>query len=128
MNGFHKTLKGSRIAIALGIGVGLTVISLPSQAQLSGTSSSSLSPNDRETEEINNFLNGTGDGSAGSLFSVINRLQSLSGRSGQDFADEQDENINSAVQDFRKKQQEKLQNQGSSLTPQNTPGSTPPAP
>jgi hypothetical protein len=126
MDSFHRALKHNRVAIALGLGLGISLINLPSYAQYAGTSSSSLSPNDRETEELNSFLNGSSDGSAGSLFSVINRLQSLSGRTGQDFAEEQNENLNSAVQDFRKKQQEKLQNQGSPLTPQPVPGSTTP--
>jgi hypothetical protein len=106
---------------AVGIFCALGLMSSPSQAQYAG-SSQTFSTTDRETEEINSFLNGTGDGSAGSLFSVINRLQQLSGgMSGADFAAEQDENINSAVQDFRKKQLDKLRNQTTPSAPQDVP-------
>ena len=121
MGRFQNKQIGLSIGITAGLLFGMGLASSPSQAQYSG-SSQSLSPNDRETEEINSFLNGTGDGSAGSLFSVINRLQQLSGgMSGADFAAEQDENINSAVQDFRKKQQEKLRNQSTPAAPQTAP-------
>lgn len=121
MGRFQSKQMGLRIGIAVGILCGVGLVSNPSQAQYAG-SSPSFSTNDRETEEINSFLNGTGDGSAGSLFSVINRLQQLSGgMSGADFAAEQDENINSAVQDFRKKQQDKLRNQSAPSVPQDAP-------
>jgi hypothetical protein len=121
MGRFQSKQMGLRIGVAVGILCGMGLISSPSQAQYSG-SSPTFSTTDRETEEINNFLTGTGDSSAGSLFSVINRLQQLSGGiSGADFAAEQNENINSAVQDFRKKQQDKLRNQS-------TPSASPDAP
>lgn len=117
---------GQWIGVVLSVVCGIGLVSNPSQAQYAG-SSQSLTTTDRETEEINSFLNGTGDGSAGSLFSVINRLQQLSGgMSASDFAAEQDENINSAVQDFRKKQQEKLRNQSTPVAPQSAPTSPTP--
>lgn len=59
-------------------------------------------------QDIDNVFNNR-DSSAGSLYSIINRLQLLNGRSPADFAAEQDENFNSAVSDFRKKQQQQLQ-------------------
>jgi hypothetical protein len=121
MGRFQGKQMGLRIGVAVGIFCGVGLVSSPSHAQYAG-SSQTFSTTDRETEEINNFLNGTGDGSAGSLFSVINRLQQLSGgMSGADFAAEQDETINSAVQDFRKKQQEKLRNQNPPSAPQGAP-------
>jgi hypothetical protein len=125
MEHFQAKLVGKGISVVAGVLLGMGLLSAPSHAQYAG-SSQTFSTTDRETEEINGFLNGTGD-SAGSLFSVINRLQQLSGGvSGADFAAEQNENLNTAVQDFRKKQQEKLQNQGAPAGPQSTPSS--PAP
>ena len=57
--------------------------------------------------DVNNALNGSGG--ITSLFGLMNRLQQLDGRSSSEFATEQNEGFNSAVNEFHKKQQEKLQ-------------------
>lgn len=72
-------------------------------------------------QDINNLFNNR-DQSASSLFGLINRIQLLNGRSPGDFAAEQDENFQSAVSDFRKKQQ---QIQAPTTPPITTPAALP---
>ena len=63
--------------------------------------------NSDSNQDINNTLNGSGD--ITSLFGLMNRLQQLDGRSSREFATEQNEGFKSAVDEFHKKQQQKLQ-------------------
>lgn len=58
--------------------------------------------------DLNDIWNNR-DASSSSLYTLINRLQLLNGRSMSDFNADQDENFNSALKDFRQKQQEQLQ-------------------
>jgi hypothetical protein len=74
--------------------------------------------NDNSGQELNDVFNNSGQG-ATSVYGLINRLQLLNGRSTADFAAEQDEGFQSAVEEFRQKQKQKVQ---SPLTP------TPPQP
>ncbi|WP_299493396.1 hypothetical protein [Acaryochloris sp. IP29b_bin.137] len=55
----------------------------------------------------------TNRGGTGSLLNLLNRLQQANGRSDSEFAEDQAENFNSAVDAFRKKQQQQLGNPGS---------------
>lgn len=52
-----------------------------------------------------NSRTGTG---ASSLFDLMNRIQTLQGQTSEEFARNQQENFNSAVEDFQKKQQEAI--------------------
>ncbi|NJM75024.1 MAG: hypothetical protein HC852_03625 [Acaryochloridaceae cyanobacterium RU_4_10] len=61
------------------------------------------------TQELNDIWNGNSGQGTSSLYSLINKLQLSGGRSASDFSAEQDEGFQSALSDFRKKQQEKLQ-------------------
>lgn len=56
----------------------------------------------------------TNRGGTGSLLNLLNRLQQVNGRSNSEFAEDQDDNFNSAVDAFRKKQQQQLGNPSSS--------------
>jgi hypothetical protein len=87
------------------VAAALSAASLPSAAEtanpypVNGNTNSALDPN--------NVFNGTADTS--SLFGLVNRLQLMNGRSYSDFASEQNEGFQSAVEEFRKKQQQQLQ-------------------
>jgi hypothetical protein len=59
-------------------------------------------------QDLNNVFSNR-DQSASSLFGLINKIQLLNGRNPNDFAAEQDENFQSAVSEFRQKQQQKNQ-------------------
>lgn len=50
----------------------------------------------------------TDRGGPGSLLNLLNRLQQVNSRSSSEFAEDQSENFDSAVDAFRKKQQEQL--------------------
>lgn len=50
----------------------------------------------------------TNRGGTGSLLNLLNRLQQVNGRSNSEFAEDQAESFNSAVDAFRKKQQQQL--------------------
>lgn len=103
---FKSWLLGCGIVAALG---GVTPLLAQSAAGLAGD------PN--TNQDLNDLWNNR-DESSSSLFSLINRLQLLNGRSPGDFAAEQDDNFQSAINDFRKKQQEQIQ----------PPSAQPPAP
>jgi hypothetical protein len=59
-------------------------------------------------QDFNDAFNNSGQG-ATSVYGLINRLQLLNGRSGADFAAEQNEGFQSAVEEFRQKQKQKVQ-------------------
>lgn len=58
--------------------------------------------------DINDIFSGSGQSSS-SIFSLINRIQLMNGRSYSDFKAEQNEGFQSAVDEFRQKQQQKIQ-------------------
>jgi hypothetical protein len=60
--------------------------------------------NTNSNQDLNNVFNNSGDSS--SLYGLINRLQLMNGRSSGDFAAEQNEGFQSAVDEYRKKQQQ----------------------
>jgi hypothetical protein len=72
-------------------------------------------------DDLNNLFNGTG--SASSVMNLINRLQSLDGRSSAEISADLQENINSEAAAFRKLQQQQmpLQLVPVSPTPQSAP-------
>jgi hypothetical protein len=94
---FVPTLLGVSITATLGSGTPLLAQSAATLAD----------PN--ANDDLNNLWSGRDGDSAASMYSLINKLQSLSGRSAGEFAEEQDENFNAALDEFRKKQQEQLQ-------------------
>jgi hypothetical protein len=67
-------------------------------------------------QDLNNVFSNRDQG-ASSLFGLINKIQLLNGRNPNDFAAEQDENFQSAVSDFRKKQQQQIQSPATSPSP-----------
>lgn len=72
-------------------------------------------------QDINNLWNNSSGQGTSSLPSLLNRLQLLNGQSAEDFNAGQQEGFNSAVEEFRKKQLEKTQDQSTGSTPP-TPG------
>jgi hypothetical protein len=91
------------------LGCGLTaVLGISAVPALAQTSASPLDGTQGADQDLNNIFS-NGEQGASSLFGLINKIQLLNGRNPNDFAAEQDENFQSAVSDFRKKQQEKIQ-------------------
>ena len=91
--------------LLLGCGVAAaTVLGINAAPILAQTSASSLDGTQSADQDINNIFSNRDQG-ASSLFGLINKIQLLNGRNPNDFAAEQDENFQSAVSDFRKKQQ-----------------------
>lgn len=91
------------------LGCGLTaVLSVNAAPMLAQTTASPLDGTQSADQDLNNVFNNRDQG-ASSLFGLINKIQLLNGRNPNDFAAEQDENFQSAVSDFRKKQQQKTQ-------------------
>jgi hypothetical protein len=80
---------------------------------------STVSPSDdlNGTQELNDIWSGNSGQGTSSLYSLINKLQLSGGRSASDFSAEQNEGFQSAVSDFRKKQQEKLQASPTEIAP-----------
>lgn len=60
-------------------------------------------------QENSNPFSGSGQDASSSLYGLINRLQLLNSRSPSDFAAEQNEGFQSAVDEFRQKQKQKIQ-------------------
>jgi hypothetical protein len=85
----------------------VAVLSIAHAPVLADTANPYPDRNADTNQDINNTLNGSGD--ITSLFGLMNRLQQLDGRSSSEFATEQNEGFKSAVDEFHKKQQQKLQ-------------------
>jgi hypothetical protein len=107
-----------RLSISiLAILVGLTGLGTVSVQGVSAQSASSLQPSSSQQplqifrqEDPNDPSNlFTNRASTTSLLNLINQLQLLNGRTSSEFAAEQDENFNAAVEAFRQKQQRELQ-------------------
>ena len=80
--------------------------SLPAMAQSSPTNDP---VQDFQLEDSNSAEEVVTDrGGPGSLLNLLNRLQQVNSRSSSEFAEDQSENFDSAVDAFRKKQQEQL--------------------
>ncbi len=95
--------SAQRLWVFLGVIVTLGGSTAPLLAQ-STAPFPGTDPQNQEFEDVWNNRNENG----GSLFSIINRLQLLNGRSPGEFQEEQAENFDSAVSDFRQKQLEKI--------------------
>jgi hypothetical protein len=76
--------------------------------------------------EISNPFSSSGQDSSSSLYGLINRLQLLNGRSSADFAAEQNEGFQSAVDEFRQKQQQKIQTPSTPAVQQPVPSRSAP--
>jgi hypothetical protein len=72
-------------------------------------------------QENSNPFSNSGQDSATSLYGLINRLQLNSGRSSADFAAEQNEGFQSAVDEFRQKQNQKIQSPSAPTLQQSKP-------
>jgi hypothetical protein len=78
--------------------------------------------NDTSSDQENsNPFSNSGQDASTSMYGLINRLQLLNSRSPSDFAAEQNEGFQSAVDEFRQKQKQKIQSPS-------TPGLQQPAP
>jgi hypothetical protein len=75
-------------------------------------------------QDLNNVFSNR-DQSASSLFGLINKIQLLNGRNPNDFAAEQDENFQSALSEFRQKQQQKTQSPVAPSAPRSSPSQLP---
>jgi hypothetical protein len=90
------------------VGCGMIAAVLWSATSLRAQSTASPSGDLNGTQELNDIWNGNSGQGTSSLYSLINKLQLSGGRSASDFSADQNEEFQSAVSDFHKKQQEKL--------------------
>ena len=90
--------------LLLSCGAAAVVLGVNAAPMLAQTTASPLSGTQSADQDINNVFSNRDQG-ASSLFGLINKLQLINGRNPNDFAADQDENFQSAVSDFRKKQQ-----------------------
>ncbi|NCJ05607.1 hypothetical protein GS597_03605 [Synechococcales cyanobacterium C] len=97
------------IFLSLGLaGTLLLTVAPATWAQL-GTPTPGLSPRP-EAEDPNNPVNlFNNQGGAGSLMNLLNQLQLMGGRSGAEFRDDVHNNLQSAAEEFRQKQQLQLE-------------------
>jgi hypothetical protein len=77
-------------------------------------------------QESGNPFSNSGQDSATSLYGLINRLQLMNSRSSADFAAEQNEGFQSAVDEFRQKQQQKIQSPSTPAVQQPVPSRSKP--
>lgn len=91
--------------LLLSCGAAAAVLGINAAPILAQTSAAPLSGTQSADQDLNNIFSNRDQG-ASSLFGLINKIQLLNGRNPNDFAAEQDENFQSAVSDFRKKQQQ----------------------
>ncbi|MGF1603607.1 MAG: hypothetical protein ACFCU8_16605 [Thermosynechococcaceae cyanobacterium] len=100
------------VSFALICGLGVMLMGTNAKAQTASdlqNSSSQGAITTFEREDDPNNLNNvfSPDRASGtSLLNLLNRIQQVNGRSSQEFANDQNENFNDAVEEFRKKQQE----------------------
>jgi hypothetical protein len=100
--------RSSRIWKSSLVGCGAIAVVLWSATSLRAQSTASPSGDLNGTQELNDIWNGNSGQGTSSLYSLINKLQLSGGRSASDFSADQNEEFQSAVSDFHKKQQEKL--------------------
>ncbi|MGB7417348.1 MAG: hypothetical protein WA902_24340 [Thermosynechococcaceae cyanobacterium] len=100
------------VSFALVCGLGFMLISANAEAQtaldLQNSPSQGASTTFEREDDPNNLNNvfSPERASGTSLLNLLNRIQQVNSRSPQEFADDQNENFNDAVETFRKKQQE----------------------
>lgn len=92
--------------ICLSLGITTVGLSSPAMAQ----SAKPLQDFNSNNSDLTDVINNPSVGGA-SLLQLLNRIQLLDGRTGAEFAADQDENINSAVNEFRQKQRLEIQAQ-----------------
>jgi hypothetical protein len=100
--------RSSRIWKSSLMGCGIIAAVLWSATSLRAQSTASPSGDPNGNQELNDIWNGNSGQGTSSLYSLINKLQLSGGRSASDFSADQNEEFQSAVSDFHKKQQEKL--------------------
>jgi hypothetical protein len=100
--------RSSRIWKSSLVVCGIIAAVLWSATSLRAQSTASPSGDLNGTQELNDIWNGNSGQGTSSLYGLINKLQLSGGRSASDFSADQNEEFQSAVSDFHKKQQEKL--------------------
>lgn len=98
----------SALSIALFCGCTATAIGAPAHAQTSSDLQSPQRPifEQNNTDDASALFSDRATGS--SLLDLMNRLQQAGGRSASEFAEEQNESFNEAVDAFRQQQQQQF--------------------
>lgn len=100
--------KTSTWTFICGLGFSLAALGTM-QPTLAQTSTPSPSPFEQNNNDLSNvFSNNAGTGGA-SLLNLINQIQLMNGQSSREFANEQQENLDSAAAAFRNKQRQQIQ-------------------
>lgn len=105
----YKRLISLQLCTAATIGILTCLGSLPTAAQ-SSQPSDPLQDLQRQDDANDPNQVFTNRGGTGSLLNLMNRLQQVNSRSDSEFAEDQSTSFDSAVDGFRKKQQEQLGN------------------
>jgi hypothetical protein len=109
---FENTTMHSKLALSLVLFCSCSTVAIGTQA-VAQTSSDLQSPQQPQTifqqdnpDDASNVFTDRATGT--SLLNLLNRLQQASGRSSGEFAEEQTESFNEAVDAFRQQQQQKI--------------------
>lgn len=65
----------------------------------------------QSNQDLSDFANGTNDTGGSSLLNLLNQIQLLNGRTSGEFAQDQDENFDAAIQEFHNKRRQQLESQ-----------------
>jgi hypothetical protein len=113
----QQLLKSGYVLVAITLGV---LSATPSLAQTVSNPIQDLQ--NGNSNDVGNILNGNTGTGAGSIMNLMNRLQTMDGRSVDEYSADQRENINNAAEAFRQRQQQRIES-----NPAN-PGAVAPAP
>jgi hypothetical protein len=113
----QQLLKSGYVLVAVTLGV---LSATPSLAQTVSNPIQDLQ--NGNSNDVGNILNGNTGTGAASIMNLMNRIQTMDGRSPDEYSADQRENINNAAEAFRQRQQQRIES-----NPAN-PGAVAPAP
>ena len=103
-----KRVDLRRLLIGLS-GASIGIFLFPQILLAQSTNASSLQDwQQGKPDDLNNAFNGNGSSATGSMMNLINRLQSMDGRSAAEISSDFQENINAEAESFRKLQQQQM--------------------
>lgn len=93
------------------LGLGAAILLVVQPAFCRSAAAQTAEDLQQSNQDLSDFANGSEDAGGASLLNLINQLQLLNGRSSGEFAQDQDESFNSAIQEFHNKQRLQLESQ-----------------
>lgn len=117
----NRQLQSSKLALAFTLSLGTLMTLTFSNLSLAQTPRSITEP---DTHQINERSTTTGSSTFGNSFNPINLIHNMNlrrSRDGSEFQDDTQNNLNNAAEEFKRMQQEQLQQNGGDLAPNSTP-------